>query len=248
MSEDLINSATTQEEVAVSAVDQLVGEGKKFNSVEDLAKGKIASDKHIEQLEFEKTQVQEDLSKLAEANESQVTMQDILAKLDANNLHGEQVQTSMTDTARESDISGMVSQAMLQERAQLTAQANRDKVNSEVAAYFKGDLEKAKEHIKSTIAASGLNGTQFSDLSESSAEAALRVLNIQSNNQPTTSVSARADLNAGALSVGSEGTRNKSYYDAKKKEMGFTKFHSDVKLQTQMHEDYATMGTEKWAN
>ena len=70
----------------VNPLEQLVGEGKKYKSVEDLAKAYMNADQFIETLKTEKRQLEQDFqTKLTEAR----TVEDVLAAL--NN------QTSSTD-------------------------------------------------------------------------------------------------------------------------------------------------------
>ena len=56
-------TGTPKEETQTSELADLVGEGKKFATVEDLAKGKQESDRFIEQLQGELSGLREDLGK-----------------------------------------------------------------------------------------------------------------------------------------------------------------------------------------
>ena len=56
-------------------LESLVGEGKKFKSVEDLARGKMESDKFIAQMQREQQELREELNK-------RLTVEEVLAKIE----------------------------------------------------------------------------------------------------------------------------------------------------------------------
>ena len=57
-----------------SFLDQLVGEGKKFANIEDLAKGKLNSDEHIDKLENENQRLRQEL-------DTRMTAEEVLAEI-----------------------------------------------------------------------------------------------------------------------------------------------------------------------
>jgi|15BtaG_2_1085339.scaffolds.fasta_scaffold00834_4 hypothetical protein len=65
-------------------VDELVGEGKKFKTVEDLAKGKQESDTFITELQAKLTNAEAELQKQDYASELLATLQDKTAQLEPN--------------------------------------------------------------------------------------------------------------------------------------------------------------------
>lgn len=71
---DLFDADSTQDQEIVVKLEDLVGEGKKFKSVEDLAKGKLMSDKFIEQLKTEN----EDLRKEVK---TRITLEEFMTKV-----------------------------------------------------------------------------------------------------------------------------------------------------------------------
>jgi len=246
MTEDLISAATSEgsnEELAQeSAVDLLVGEGKKYKSVDDLAKSRINADEHIKQIEFENNNMRKELDTLSSQRENSKTIEDILVKLDQANSGGETVTTS-TEFTDPKAITSLVEQTLQRRDNQIVAQENRAKVNSALTDYFQGDTDRAVKHLQETVRGAGLTDEQFANLSESAPAAALSVLNIKTNARPPSSPSMveRGDINPESSFALSSGNRDKAYYDGIKKERGFSKFHRDTKLQSQMHEDYAKL-------
>ena len=246
MTEDLISAATSEvsnEGLAdTSIVDVLVGEGKKYKSVDDLAKSRITADEHIKQIEFENSNMRTELDSLASQRDNSKTIEDILVKLDQANSGGETALTG-TEFTDPKAITSLVEQTLQRRDNQVAAQGNRATVNAALSDYFQGDSARAVKHVQETVRSAGLTDEQFANLSESAPAAALSVLNIKTNARPPSSPSMveRGDINPESSFALSSGNRDKAYYDGIKKERGFSKFHRDTKLQTQMHEDYAKL-------
>jgi len=72
--DDNANPSTPEVPEGASALDILVGEGKKFKTVEDLARGKLAADTHIQQLEAENAQARNELK-------TRLTLEEFLDKM-----------------------------------------------------------------------------------------------------------------------------------------------------------------------
>lgn len=100
-----------------SALDQLVGEGKKFSDAEALAKGKFQSDNHIKTLEAElallrkeHSEVKEELSKNKTANEIFEEIRRIRPEAEAAN--NQQTTVVENREAEEVNLNDAVSQAV----------------------------------------------------------------------------------------------------------------------------------------
>ena len=246
MTDDLLSTATSTESkenlAQESPVDSLVGEGKKYKSVEELAKSRLSADEHIKQIEFENSNMRTELDSLASIRENSKTIEDILHKLDQADSGTEPTITN-SDVTNPEAIKSLVEQTLQQRDNQVVAQENRAKVNTALSDYFQGDSERAVKHVQEVMKESGLTDTQFANLSESAPAAALSILNIKTNARPSSSPSIveRGDINPESPVALQTGNRDKAYYDSIKKERGFSKFHRDTKLQTQMQQDYANL-------
>ena len=186
--------------------------------------------------------MRKELDTLASVRENSKTIEDILVKLDQANSGGETVTTS-TEFTDPKAIASLVEQTLDRRDNQAAAQDNRATVNAALSEYFKGDTDRAVKHLRETLQGSGLTDEQFANLSESAPAAALSILNIKTNARPSSSPSIveRGDINPESSFALSSGNRDKAYYDSIKKERGFSKFHRDTKLQTQMQQDYANL-------
>jgi hypothetical protein len=75
---DVFESPTKGEETPVTQVSDLVGEDKKFKTVEDLAKGKLEADSYIEQLKEENRIAREKLGELEGSKSKDETVSELL--------------------------------------------------------------------------------------------------------------------------------------------------------------------------
>jgi hypothetical protein len=78
MTEDLLNSIESDADY----YDLLVGEGKKFKSEKDLAKGKFVADNYILTLERQLDQLREDYEKVKEEKVAKVKLQELIDQMD----------------------------------------------------------------------------------------------------------------------------------------------------------------------
>lgn len=117
-------------------VSLLVGEGKKFKSVEDLAKGKLEADRFIESLLREKAELLETLNKKQTEDQVQKSLQTAQ----------ETTQTSTTARVSEEpkDLKALVQQTVQNLFAEQEIQSNVTKVNNRLSELFG---EKAPERV-----------------------------------------------------------------------------------------------------
>jgi len=126
-------------------IDALVGEGKKYATVEVLAESRIAADKHIEKLEAEMTV-------LRDAATASTSRQDILDELKSltsatptqpqtENVTNDASQTQST-VGNEETVSQLVKQSLAQERADNTASSNEMKVSDKLRQKYGDTVDK----------------------------------------------------------------------------------------------------------
>jgi len=126
-----------------SLVDQLVGEGKKFATIEDLAKGKLAADSHIDNLESQHKELTAELEKRLTAEEQVEKM-----LKDRQNQEGQEKPKEEGETApsiSEDKIAELVRETVAQDKTEAQAQANEDAVNTRLQEAYG---EKAKERLE----------------------------------------------------------------------------------------------------
>lgn len=115
------DTSTTTSNANDSAFPDLVGEGKRYATLEDLAKGKQEADAFIEQLKLENAQMREDLSKRPTIDD----IQDIMKLQNAN--QGEPA-SEFDEEALNKIVTSQLSTMKEQERAHNNVKAASDKM------------------------------------------------------------------------------------------------------------------------
>lgn len=184
-----------------SIVNELVGEGKKFKSVEALANGKLEADKFIESLKDEKFKLEETISSLKSQLDKALSIENLLTQT--------KQETKMTDsqpTQQPQDIASLVKQA-LEEVKQNDIKEQNAKKAEELAKEIFGD--KATDEVNNRIKSLGLNPDFVKSVAMQSPEAYANLLGLKkaepkpaSNNITPSSVT--APLSDGISSLKSE--------------------------------------------
>ena len=148
-SEEQVTPATQSEQVSTfeeptspSVLGELVGEGRKFNDVEALAKGKIEADRFIEQMKQENAALKSDLEKQAYKLGVTTKMEEMASAstaelLDPNNNNGGTTNTANTKpSSSEADIESLVEQTLRKREQESVAKNNIAIVESELAQAY----------------------------------------------------------------------------------------------------------------
>lgn len=225
-----------------SALDSLVGTGKKYQTPEDLAKSRVEADLFIEKLKAEKRE----LEVIALAQDAELkTLKNKSSILDRLN-------TNTTDTTTQTVIQQPVQQVVglsaddvikvvRQEKAQESAQRNKLEVDSVLAKQFGAE---AGAFLLQSAAALGVAPEELRDIGMKSPKALYNMLGIN----PNSSSSGTTYTGGTRLPVqNSEPVRNEAFYKAKQKEMGNLKFVTNKQVQIQMHRDMKALGDEFFA-
>jgi len=235
------NQSSTQE--PINTVDTLVGEGLRYSSVEELAKGKVEGDKFIEQLKAENEQMRSTLGELEDRVKESTTLESVVNALKPQS---QEDNGNNQSSFNPEDIESLVSQTFEKREVQVKEKTNKDVVDNSLLEATGGDATKATELLKNKLEQIGMPVEQFSSLAKSSPDAALKLIDI--NKQPTKRDPSLTGLdNRNPDNPAPVGVRNKAYYDKLKRDMGAKKFFADFKLQAQMQDDFAKLGTG-WYN
>lgn len=170
------NEPTTE---TTSVVDMLVGEGKKFKTVEDALRGKMEADNYIEQLKLETEKLKEELAKQNHAAE-------LLKKLEAGKQDSEgepnpaAPNTNVPDVknqTEETDIKALVESVLNERDTRTKAEKNIAAVNEALLSVY-GDGEKAKKAIKDKASELGVSTEFLESTAASSAMAFLTLIGV----------------------------------------------------------------------
>lgn len=191
--------------------DNLVGEGKKFKTAEDLARGKVDSDEYINQL---KTEVESLKQKMQE----QSTMETLLNEL-REARESLKKEPNPQEKAPQIDISSLVRKEL--ENAELQKQINNNKSVVESALIKAFGKDKAIEFISSKANELGISPAVLERTATESPTAFFKLVGLeQSGVQPT-----KKDLdiktstiNTSSFANVNENEKTKEYYRKMRKE------------------------------
>jgi len=245
MTTDVFTPAT--EGAGETALAGLVGEGKKFVTNEDLAKGKLESDAFIEKLKAENAEVLEALKDAQGKSEDSATVSELLKAM-------KETQSKTADDGTplsEEDLRKLVRDTVTGDSATATAASNRAEGNKLVLERVGGDEDAAKTYLADRAAALNLTVEKLATLSESSPQAFAELLGLRAATVPTKGITdIKGTIDAGNLAptrpLEVDGHKTKAHYDALKKEMGVAKFLSNHKLQRAYLKDAMALGEDKF--
>lgn len=211
----------------------LVGEGRKFKTVEDLARGKLESDKFIENLTSEQKELRDYVAELESKLQKVEAVKDVMGSKGTADGDGNQPKSLPTE-----EILKLVDERLNQRTAAQRARANEETANSALLKHFNNDDAKAREFVKQQAERLGMDRESLKELSKQSPEAFLRLVGI---NQPRANPGATFDNAVNPDASGTGGTiRNAAYYNNLRKELGHKFF--EPRIQQQRLRDRQALG------
>lgn len=237
MTEDIFSKTGDEAGNEDASLATLVGEDKKFKTVEDLAKGKIESDAFIEQLKEEVKIARENTAKLEQKGSQQDQITELLKTVRD---HQKQGNEGDDNQVTDEDLSKRIKTIMQGESEAATATQNRQAANEAVLLMHKGDVKAAKAYVAGKAESLGITPEGLATLSETSPSAFIKLMEVD----PSTvqkGIAPLANVDTGGGDLGPvkevEGHKTKAYYDALKAEIGPAKYWNDPKIQGQYAKD-----------
>jgi len=234
--------ATTVSNEGGSALDQLVGEGKKFKTIEELAAGKLESDQHVTQLEGENKVVREKVAELEGASEQSATVADLIKAVRSTPEGEPEGEKPISEEALATKIKNI----MQGETDEQTRKSNREQANQTVLDKVEGNAEAARLYLEGRAKELNLTVAQLTELGEKSPEAFTELMNIGPTPKSPPAISSLEGINTQVTPSGTDevidGHHTKVYYDKLKKEIGARKFWNDPKIQGAMYKDQMELG------
>lgn len=161
---------------------ELVGEGKKFRTPEDLAKGKHQADQHISTLERENNELREWAAKLADENKAKASWEELIDRM--NKQPSESNPTHHADDVRkpefdESKIKSLVSSTVSEMERARREQDNLMLVRNKLQEYYGDSYQNV---LQTKMKEFGLNDVDT--MAKTSPQALLQLMKpVQSNEQ-----------------------------------------------------------------
>jgi len=214
-------------------LEELVGEGKKFRSVEDLAKGKAQSDRFIAQLQAEQEQLRQELN-------TRLTMEQALDQLrqSPGGNHEESPGGNQPSGSSENspslkpeDVERLIDQRVAAREAERVQQENLRTVKEALSASLGPEFPNKLKEIGDTL---GMTADEMTAFAKSKPKAFLALIGQQPKTQQQSLFTPPSSSTQTAFKpVNTE--RTKSYYDNMKK--ADPKTYWTPKVQNQMHQD-----------
>lgn len=227
-------------------LSSLVGEGKKFKTPVDLARGKLEADSFIEKLKEENNALRALIRNADESKRSTEVMQDLLNRVSQSTLgrttsEGEPKPTEQStgqSNQSQSLTSRDVELVYKQMRQREREDANESTAMQKLTASY-GD--QTETFLSKKAAELALDVGVLKAMARQSPIAFLNLIgeNNNRNSASTNNASIKSSVNSAAVAElsGDSGVRNKKYYDKLKKDMGVKAFVMNRNLQVQMHKD-----------
>lgn len=151
--EDVFEGTAAPAAPVVPVLETLVGEGKKFKTPEDLAKGKLEADTFVETLKAENAQLRKEIQdRLANEQTQLAALKQELTELRSSTPSKGATSPALT----EDSIRDIVRRSITEEEASRTLTQNVNEANNQVVSRF-GSLEKAREAVGTRAAELGLS-------------------------------------------------------------------------------------------
>lgn len=232
-------------------LEELVGEGRKFKSVEELARGKAESDLYIEHMKRQSDELRTDYVKLRDEYNTGPKLKEVLDQL--AELKGQRAPllpeggSQDTSVLDETKVADLVASMLQQSKTADREAENFRKVESKLQESYGSDY---KRLLKQKVSELGLEDGFVNDLAKRHPEVLFRTLGLDQarsgdNFQAPVSSSVRRDnFGTGAPQ------RTWSFYQKMRKDDP-ARYH-DPKTKSQMFKDYQELGSRfedgNWVN
>lgn len=210
---------TAAQDTAEPTVDQLVGEGKKYATVDDLAKAYANADMFIGQLKTETEGLRTELTQRVAAEE--LFNRIVAAKQEPSpSVAAPREDPPVGDTNQQPDLAQVVREQLLAVESERTAKQNADTVTNRMLQEF-GDEAKANQVIVTKAQELGVSIEFLQDVAIKSPAAFFQTIGLNATQTAAPSVS-RGDVNTAALgrntSTGASTFGTKEYFDAMRRD------------------------------
>lgn len=232
------------EEISSYVAKLVETKGETWKDPEVIAKGKIESDRFIEELKRQNEQLRAEVKR-------EEDLKELIAAIKAQNKAPSVEEGRTAPTEEESlhtghsqspdDMKTLVEQMLAERESKTTRQQNINAVDAELSKRYGSSagqvVARAAKELDMTV-------EEAEELAATKPKAFFRLMGLDSDNRRDAGVVGNA-LNSAASGVKSN-ARNNEYYKKLKKEMGNSKFFSP-KIQRQLAEDRIALGDAFWA-
>lgn len=224
-------------------LNELVGDGKKFKTVDDLAKGKYLADAYVEHQNRQLDELRAEYRKLYEDNARRATLEDQLTQLRQQLTSSNNTPPANEDleqpqsTIDMKQIESLVSNKVLEHERTKKEEENWNIVVSRLKEKLGPNFSSV---LKQQIQELGLTEDSVNQLARTSPKALFKTLGIDEHNTNNFQAPMTSQMRHDSFAPRGKDKRTYSYYqDMKKKD---PLVYLDSKTQTQMHKDALEQG------
>jgi hypothetical protein len=219
-----------------SLVAALVGEGKKYASLEELAKSRIEADSFIDTLK-------EENANLRSETQTQTTIKDVMDAIKSSQKDSD----ISSDPLSDEDLQRKIVETIELRDGERTRNSNRAEAKKLVLDRLDGDESALDAFINEKARSLGMSADTLWSLSEESPSGFANLVGVGNRKQESPgSPGSLPHINTDSLGLGSsteiDGHKTKKWYDEQRKAMGGRKFINDKKMQLGMLRDAAELG------
>lgn len=223
----------TNDDQNLNPVEQLVGDGKKFKSVEDLAKAKLESDRFIAKLQQELAELRQEVTKKA-------TIDEILTQIKSAQAGNAQLERELSQAQEQGrpqvpqvpEVSGTPDlEAELEKLLSKKEQERQRKANAEIVSQKLQEAYGADAtlHLNKRARELGVTVDYLKEIATQSPKLFFEVTGLNSNQQKLPQ-SVAPQSRVTPLPEGA-GKRDRAYYERLKAQDRTKYFHPDTQLQ-----------------
>lgn len=225
-------------------LEELVGDGKKFKSPEELAKGKYESDLYVEHLKARLDEMRNDYLRLDTDYKSRAKLEELIDQLKTpqqqltSNENNHTVNEANTKPAIDyKEVESLVSSKIMEHESSKREQQNFDLVKSKLKERFGNNYQAV---LKEQMDSLGLEENFINDLAKKHPQVLFKTLGLdqpvqrESFDSPPRSTS--------RFTPTTPQKRTWSYYQKMRKED--PRLYHDPRTQVQMHKDATTLGDD----
>lgn len=219
---------------------ELVGEGKRYKTPQDLAKAAVEKDRFIDHL------TKNELAPLREELKKRMTIEEFMTKMEASrttqtpsnvDTNPREPVSTNTDTLTPEQLERILDQKMAQRDASRVAENNRSAVRQKLKEVY-GEQFPAK--LRQEAAKLGIGEAFLDEVATKSPEAFYQLLGLNSTRTPVRDI-APPQSERTTFTPAATGRDYKFYQDLRTK-MGSGAFFADMKVQNQMFQDLKAQG------
>lgn len=245
MTEDLFNTdnkTNTEIDPNKNYLEELVGEGKKFKSPEDLARGKYESDNYIKILQQRFDELREDHERVRSESAAKARLEEILDKMDKfqkDDDHTDNTDIGVRQPEQKpfdpQQLEDLIASKFTERELQRKQQDNFNAVKEKLKEHYGENYQSA---LQDQIDNLGLTKEFFNDLARNHPNVLFRTLGL--DQQPAQKPNIAPPRGSAMFKPTTPKKRTYSYYQQMRKEN--PKLYFDREIAVQMHNDAQEQG------